>query len=238
MTTRSRLIIVGAGGFGQEVIWAAKNFNAVHPTYDILGYCEDNPTKKGAKIYGYPVLGTIEDVDNAFTEKPCFVCAIGNNMNRSRVVSRILALGWKPVTVIDPTVVVAEGVTVGDGTYVGAGSIIAPDAHIGHHVIINLNCTIGHNSILRDFVQVSPGGRISGGTVLKEGATLGSNAVVAPNITVGRYATLGACSFALTQVPDGATVIGIPARLMARRHEPKSVSTPTDDSRSGDNEPV
>lgn len=213
MTERRKLIVVGAGGFGQEVIWAAKNFNAVHPTYDVLGYCDDDPDKKGEAIYGYQVLGSPQEADAGMREKPCFVCAIGSNMERSHTVRHVLALGWLPVTIIDPSVIVAEGVTVGDGTYVGAGSILSPYARIGEHVIINHNCSIGHNSVLGGFSQVSPGGRVSGESVLQEGATLGSNAVVAPGKTVGRYATIGACSFALTDIPDGATAIGIPARV-------------------------
>jgi sugar O-acyltransferase (sialic acid O-acetyltransferase NeuD family) len=215
MTQRRSLIVVGAGRFAQEVIWAARNSNAVHPDYDILGYCDDDPAKKGDVFYGYPVLGTPEEVDKTLSVKPCFVCAIGENQDRARVVQRVLALDWIPATIIDPSVIVAEGVVVGDGTYVGAGSILSPYANIGNHVIINHHCSIGHYSILEDFVQVSPGGRVSGGSILREGASLGSNAVVAPRRTVGRYATLSACSFAMTNIPDNALAVGIPARVAA-----------------------
>lgn len=217
MTQRKKLVVVGAGGFGQEIIWAVRNFNAVHPTYDILGYCDDDPAKKGQEIYGYPVFGTPDDVEKTQLEKPCFVCAIGDNLARARVVQRVLALGWVPVTIIDPSVIVAEHVVVGDGTYVGAGSILSPYAHIGNHIIINHGCSIGHNSVLEDFVQVSPGGRVSGGSVLREGAALGSNAVVAPGKVVGRYAVLGACSFAFMDIPNDATAIGVPARVTMKR---------------------
>lgn len=216
MARRRKLLIVGAGGFGQEVIWAAKNFNRVYPTYDILGYCDDDLGKKGKVIYGYEVLGAPEEIDKALPEKPCFVCAIGKNQVRSKVVKRVLALGWTPVTVIDPSVTVAEHVEVGNGTYVAAGSILSPYARIGNHVIINHHCSIGHDTILEDFVQISPGGRVSGAAVVKEGAMLGSNAVLAPEMTLGRYSTLGACSFAATNIPDGVTAVGIPAQIMSR----------------------
>lgn len=209
-------MIVGAGGFGQEIIWAAKNFNRIHPAFDILGYCDDASDKKGKEIYGYQVLGAPEEVDRVLPEKPCFLCAIGKNQVRSHVVRRVLALGWRPVTIIDPSVTVAEYVTVGDGTYVGAGSILSPYASIGNHVIINHDASIGHNSVLEDFVQVSPGGRVSGETILKEGATLGSNAAVAPGVTLGRYSTLGACSFAASDIPDRVTAVGVPAQVLMR----------------------
>jgi sugar O-acyltransferase (sialic acid O-acetyltransferase NeuD family) len=216
MAKRQALIVMGAGGFGQEMVWAAKHFNAVHPTYNILGYCDDDPAKKGKVIYGYPVLGTAEELDTASPDKPCFVCAIGKNNVRAQAVRKLLALRWIPVTIIDPSVIVAEGVEVGEGTYVGAGSILSPYSRIGNHVIINHGCSIGHDSVLGDFVQVSPGGRVSGAAVLKEGATLGSNAVIAPGITLGRYSTLGACSFAATDLPDGVTAVGVPARVIIK----------------------
>jgi sugar O-acyltransferase (sialic acid O-acetyltransferase NeuD family) len=218
MFRRRQFIVVGCGGFGKEVLWTAQNFNAVSPTYEIIGYCDDDPTKKGQVIYGHPVLGAPEAVDARLAEKPCFICSIGDNTARARVVGRVLALGWEPVTIIDPSAIVASDVVVGAGTYVGARSILCPNANIGRHVIVNNMATIGHDSRLGDFTQVSPGGRVSGASVMEEGALLGSNAVISQLKKVGRYATLGACSFAMSNIPDYATAVGIPARVTFRRN--------------------
>lgn len=216
-----RLIILGAGGFGQEIVWAIRNMNVAEPRYEVVGYCDDDPAKKGLEIYGIPVLGRLEEVDPELGEKPGFVCAVGNNRDREQIVSRALESGWLPVTVMDPSVIVADRVSVGDGTYVGAGSILSPYARIGRYVIINHHCSIGHNSILEDFVQISPGGRISGGCQIKSGASLGSNAAVAPGRSIGRGATLGACSFAMTDIPDHVTAIGTPARTVLHHRREK-----------------
>lgn len=221
MTERVGLVVIGAGGFGPEVVWAARRFNGVHPTYAILGYCDDDPARAGEAQQGLPVFGTPEEYDRSVAEKPCFICAIGDNRVRAGVVGRALAMGWLPATIIDPSVIVGEGVVVGQGTYVGAGSIVSPNARLGGHVIVNHGCSIGHDSTLGDFVQVSPGGRVSGGCTIKQGATLGSNAVVAPLTTVGAFAVVGACSFAATNIGDEETAVGNPARVMfARRKQP------------------
>jgi sugar O-acyltransferase (sialic acid O-acetyltransferase NeuD family) len=219
MTNLQKLIVVGAGGFGPEIIWAAENMNGRFPRFDILGYCDDSAEKKGRNLYGYRVLGTPEEADRHWEVKPGFVCAIGNNLQRSKVVERVLKLGWQPVTIVDPSVVVAKTVRIGRGTYVGAGSVLSPQAQLGDHVIINHCCSIGHDSKLESFVQISPGGRVSGGCVLMNGAMLGSNAVLAPYVKVGANATVGAGSFALMEVPAGATVIGNPARVVVRGPE-------------------
>lgn len=217
MTKPRRLMIVGAGGFGPEVAWAARMFNRVHPTFELVGLCDDDPAKKGQRLDGLEVLGVPEEAGAALGGKPWFVCAVGDNASRAAMVERLLRLGWLPATVIDPTVYVADGVVVGDGSYVGAGSILSPHAQVAEHVIINHHCSIGHDALIASFAQVSPGSRVSGHCVLDEGALLGSNAVVAPGKRIGRFATLGACSFAMTDVPDGATAVGIPARVTVRK---------------------
>jgi sugar O-acyltransferase (sialic acid O-acetyltransferase NeuD family) len=217
MTERRKLVVVGAGGFGPEILWAARRVNGVHPTFDLAGFCDDNPAKRGGQLDGLEVLGRPEDVAARFETPPAFVCAVGNNERRAAVVGRLLALGWIPVTVIDPSVHVADRVVVGDGTYVGAGSILSPHCRIGEHVMINHHCSIGHDSLIEAFANLSPGVRVSGECVVGEGAMLGSNAVIAPGKRVGRFATLGASSFALTNVPDRVTAVGVPARVVVRK---------------------
>jgi sugar O-acyltransferase (sialic acid O-acetyltransferase NeuD family) len=214
MLKRKQFIVVGAGGFGQEIVWAAKNLNSRYPQYDILGYCDDDLKKAGGAIYGYPVLGTPEGIDGTLEERPSFVCAIGKNAARSRVVDRLLRMGWLPVTIIDPSVIVAEGVVVGLGSYVGAGTILSPYAVIGDHVMINHACSVGHNSEIGNFSQLSPGSRISGGVKIGTHANIGSNAVVAPGKKIGSFSTLGACSFAMTDISDNCTAVGVPARVI------------------------
>lgn len=214
---RHPIIIIGSGGFSKDVVWAVQHYNTAQTEYTILGFCDDDPAKKGQMIAGYSVLGTPEDVAAARPEKPCFICSIGDNCARATVVERVLSLGWIPVTIIDPSVMIGEDVEIGKGTYIGARAIVSPKARIGNHVIINNHTTIGHDCVVDNFAQVSPGGRVSGFSVLKEGALVGANAVIAQGKKVGRYGTLGACSFGMTNIPDGATAIGIPARVTFRR---------------------
>ncbi len=211
------LIVVGSGGFSKDVVWTIQNANAARATYTLLGFCDDDPTKQGQTIMGYPVLGAPEAVAATLGDPPCFICSIGDNAARQRVVTRVLDLGWTPATIIDPSVMIAEEVEIGQGTYIGPRAILSPKARIGNYVLINNHTTIGHDCILEDFAQVSPGGRVSGFSVLKEGALLGANAVIAQGRTLGRFATLGASSFAMLNVPDGATAIGVPARVAFHR---------------------
>jgi sugar O-acyltransferase (sialic acid O-acetyltransferase NeuD family) len=220
MDERTPLVIVGAGGFGTEVAWAARSATSITARHEIIGFCDDDTSKAGGRWADLPVLGSPEDAAPALPSPPGFICAIGNGAQRANVVGRLLGLGWQPVAVIDSSAMVAPGTVVGLGTYVGAGSILSPNVRVGHHALINYHCSIGHDSILENFTTVQPGGRISGGCHLAEGATVNSNAVIAPRCRVGRRATVGAASFAVRDVPDGQTVFGNPARLQTQ--EPRS----------------
>ena len=217
---------MGAGGLGQEVLWAASNMNASKPSYVFRGFCDDASARQDGLYCGQRLLGTPERAAAALGGDIFYVCAVGDNVVRERLVGRMERLGWKAETVIDPSVLVAPGVVVGVGSYVGALSILSPAARLGRHIMVNHGCSIGHDSQLGDFAQVCPGGRVSGGAVLGCGAFVGSNAVVAPGIRIGDWACLGAAGFALRAIPDGCTAVGNPARVVFISNAPKSAILP------------
>lgn len=204
------LIVVGAGGFGQEAVWVARRMGRV----SLLGFADDRPELAQQEHAGLTVLGTPEQIDEHYETKPYFYCAIGDNRNRERMVDRLRALGWQAMSLIDPSALVAEDVKMGEGVYLGAGCIVAPNVRMGAFAILNFHTSIGHNSILGAFSQVSPGGRISGNVTLGDFTYVGSNAIVHPGRSVGAGASVGAGSYALRNVPDGATVMGNPARTL------------------------
>lgn len=78
------------------------------------------------------------------------VCAVGSASVRKRIVSKFQNSKVKFATVIDPSVIISDRVQIGEGTIICAGTIITVDVKIGNHVIINLDCTIGHDDIIGD----------------------------------------------------------------------------------------
>ncbi len=185
--------------------------NAAAVRFDIRGYGDEDSTKCGQTLGGHPVLGNADQVEAALGEPPHFFCAVGTNTTRKRVVERLVARGWQPVSLVDPSAILARGVTVGEGSYIAAGVVVSVDVAIGQHVIVNHSCSVGHDAVLEDFVQVCPGGRVSGFVRLEEGAFLGSNAGVAPGFRVGAYAVVGGGSFVVGNVRARVTMLGVPA---------------------------
>ena len=97
---------------------------------------------------------------------------------------------------------ICEGVTIEDNVFIGHGVMFTNDKHP------RATNPDGSPQSEADW-EVVP-------TVVKKGASIGSNATVIAGVTIGENAVVGAGSVVTKDVPDGATVVGVPARLMTR----------------------
>ena len=84
---------------------------------------------------------------------------------------------------------------------------------IGDHVHINIDTTIGHSSIIQDFVTISPGVHVNGNTIVGEGTFIGSGAVMQQGLKIGKWAKIGAGTVLRTNVEDHSTYVGVPGKL-------------------------
>ncbi|MDQ8021979.1 MAG: serine acetyltransferase [Moraxellaceae bacterium] len=104
-------------------------------------------------------------------------------------------------------------------------AVIGPGLRIWHfgNIFIHPDAVIGSNCTLRQGVTI--GNREEGGEVpvIGNNVELGAYAQVLGGIRIGNDARIGAMSVVLTDVPPGATAVGIPARIIPAR--PRVVAT-------------
>jgi sugar O-acyltransferase (sialic acid O-acetyltransferase NeuD family) len=117
-------------------------------------------------------------------------------------------------TIVDPTAVIADSATLGEGTYVNAGAIVSAAVRTGTSCSVNRGASIGHHNVIADYVSIGPGVVTGGGCRIKRGAFLGVGAVLAPEVTIGANSVVGAGAVVLGEVPEGAVVVGNPARVL------------------------
>ncbi len=125
------LIIFGAGGFGREVAWAVERINAVSPTWNLLGFMDDDESIQGSTINGYTVLGMSCDIGNY--PNAYFVVAVGASKKRESIVSYLKASNptIKFGTVIDSSVEMSDLVAIGEGSIICAHTIVTVNISIG-----------------------------------------------------------------------------------------------------------
>ena len=206
------LIIIGAGGMGRETAWLVDRINCVVPTWNILGFVDENPLLRGAIINSHKILGGL----HCLLSYPDahIVCSIANAKVRKSVITKVIQLLPQTsfATLIDPSVVMSERVTIGEGSIVCANSIATIDIAIGKHVIINTACTIGHDAVLEDYVTVYPGVNISGNTQIKSCSELGTGMQIIQGKTIGANSVIGAGAVVIEDIPENCTAVGVPAK--------------------------
>lgn len=206
------LIIIGAGGVAREVSLIVQQINYLEPTWDLIGFIDENVENYGKIINGYSVIGGIETLN--FYINDCYiVVAIANYKVKKSIVER-LNNRFPFATIINPRVLIHEFMSVGEGSIIYEGAIITSNVEIGNHVLISPKCGIGHDSIIKDYVSLLWNVNISGADIIEEGVLIGSGATVIQNKVIGQGSTIGAGSVVISDIPTGSTVVGVPGKVI------------------------
>ena len=201
------LYIIGAGGFGREVAWLVSRINEVQPTWNFLGFIDDNPGLAGKEIDGYTVAGNCDFLNEQ--EDVYCVCAVGASSVRKKIVSKLSNVHF--ATLIDPSVRMSSLVSVGEGSIICADTIITVDVEIGNHVIVNLDCTIGHDAVLEDFVTLYPSVNVSGQCHIGEAVELGTGMQIIQGRSICKETIVGAGAVVVKGITESGTYVGVPA---------------------------
>jgi sugar O-acyltransferase (sialic acid O-acetyltransferase NeuD family) len=220
------LVIVGAGGTSRMIAEAVEDINADRRRWQLLGFLDDDPAKQGREVQGLPVLGSISTA--ATLRSAHFIIGIANYRNPLARRDVELRMGFSRerfATVVHTSAVVSRHARLGRGTAVLPNAVIAPAAEVGCHVIVSRLCSLGHDSVVADYVTLTPGACISGSARLGLGAFLGSRSVVREGIQIGEGSVVGLGAVVVNDVAPFATVVGCPAQPLERRQQASPDST-------------
>lgn len=204
----SRLAILGASGHGKVLADCA----ALCGWHDIVFFDDAWPTLSSNRHWS--VLGGSCELLGSLTQFNGVVVAIGNNLIRQQKLRQLAAAGAPLVKLIHPGAFVSNYAEVGEASVILARAVVNVDARIGVGVIVNTGSIVEHDCQVGGAAHVSPGAFVAGGAQVGCRAWVGVGAVVKQLVSIGQDAIVGAGAVVLSDVRDGVTVVGVPARPM------------------------
>lgn len=205
-TMNERLIIIGAGGFGREVMVYAEDCGS----FNLKGFLDSRSNildgyGRGVGIIGDPL--TYEPVPGDI-----FICALGSPAQRRMYAQPILERGGVFATIRHPKSAMTIYSTLGQGCILAPHVGISCDVRIGNFVSLNEYAIVGHDARIGDWCQINGHVTIAGGAEIGPLVTIHPNSVVLAGARIGEGVTVGAGSVVAGRIPAGVTVMGNPAR--------------------------
>ena len=177
----------------------------------IKGYLDKQ--KSSVNPYDLPYLG-FESAENILKliAKSEFALGIGDNRIRTRVAGEIADLGGQFAPIIHPSALVSPSSDIGDGTFISSGAIVNAKSSIARFCIINTAAIVEHECKLGEGVHVAPGAVLLGNVEVGNRTLIGGGSVIKQGIKIGSDVVIGAGSVVVTDVADGETFAGNPAK--------------------------
>lgn len=204
-----KLLIIGAGSVGKFI---AYNINQFTESFEIIGFLDDDASKHNTVIAGFPVLGPVEKLQEFSGKGIAIVWGIAFPSVKKKLFDKYQSLAFDFPNFIAKDAWVSEAVSFGKGCIVYPGTAINYETNIDDFVVINMNCSLGHNCTIKSFSSLAPGVNLGGNTSIGSCVEMGIGSSTVQGIAIEDNATVGGQAMVIINVNQGEMVVGIPAK--------------------------
>lgn len=207
------VILIGAGGHAKELL-DALDLSGM----EVIGLTDLDASRAGQQVGGVPILGGDEALSKHKPKTVWLVNAVGSvgSMSARRAVhEKFSRQGFIFANVIHPAATVSRRAILQPGVQILAGSVVQADATIALNAIVNAGAIVEHDCFVGAHVHLAPGVTLSGAVRVGEATHVGTGATIIQSVQVGRGCTIAAGAVVIGDVPDGAKVSGVPAKIAA-----------------------
>lgn len=208
------IAIFGAGGFGKEVACLINSINEVEPTWNFVGFFDDNSSLWGKQISHFGLcLGGYKEL-NEYDKPLALALAIGNPITVKKVYDKISDLNIDYPNLIHPSFDISDPISfaIGKGNIIQRFCTATCNVCIGDFNVLNGCVALGHDDKIGSFNTFMPSVRISGEVEIGDGNFFGVGSIVLQQIKIGNDIRLGAGSVLMTRPKDGTLYLGNPAK--------------------------
>ena len=211
------LVIIGAGGFGREIPEIVDAINTASPgAWELLGFLDDGqPDAERLARLELPHLGAVDGGDD-LPHGTHFVIGVGSGAVRRKLREAAERRGLVPATLVHPTATVGRDVRIGVGSVLCAGVSVTTNVDLGDFTILNLGVTVGHDTVLEDYVTVHPQAALSGECRIGTDVVMGTSSAIIQGRAVGARTTVGGGAVIVKDLPEDVTAVGAPAKPLTR----------------------
>lgn len=208
------IAIFGVGGFGREVLTLIQDINKVEPTWNVIGFFDDG-YEIGYETHGLKNLGGTKELSD-WKSPLAVTIAIGTPRIKKAILNNIHNDLIEYPTLIHPTVIIGDKdyVKIGKGCIFCAYTVVTTDIEVGDFVILNLACTLGHDTIVKDHCAFMPTCNISGEVEIGEGVYCGTGVKIINQTSIGENTIVGAGAVVTKPLPANCTAVGMPAKAI------------------------
>lgn len=204
------MLIIGTGGLSSDVL-SSLQFDGT-----FKNICFYNDTKLPPKKYisdNYKIITSLAEAEYHFqsTDKR-FIVAVGDNFPRKKLAEKFEAVGGDNASYISTRALVSQYVSVAPkGVIVLHHAIIGNGSEVGEGSLIYCNASLGHCSIIKQYVLVS-GNVCMSATEIGDFTTIGIGVNFKPGVLVGENSVIGTGSVVSKNIPANCIAFGNPAK--------------------------
>lgn len=200
-----RVLVLGAGVAAMQVLDILLHDREVLP----VGCLDDNPAVQGATLFGVPVLGTLDRLEDLWKEHAFDACIVGVGTNlavRAKFFAAAKNLGIPMVNAIDPTArinrhaVLGEGIVMCSFVHVGLNALIGDNCFLAAHTNVDHHCHLGNT------VLMGPGCLLSGTVSVGSQVLMGSGVIIQPCLKIGDNCRIASGSVIIKDIPSDHAV--------------------------------